>query len=181
MVTWIILVVVAQFLNAIVAIIDKYIVSSKTVPRPILLTDSGNLGTWSGAYSRGDVFGTSVYVYLWNPDIGTFRTILPPSLCRVKESIARILFGKKQTFLIELSAEPWLLYPITKTPLDTQLDRMNIEKFRELWSMRKRPVFHFNICGELNGDTGLKNKVMTQCGNIQKPSSVKEETVYQFL
>ena len=30
-----------------------------------------------------------------------------------------------------------------------------------------------NCYWELNGDTGLKNKVMTQCGNIQKPSSVK--------
>jgi len=33
---WIILVVIAQFLNAIVAVVDKYIVTSKTVPRPIV-------------------------------------------------------------------------------------------------------------------------------------------------
>lgn len=34
--TWIFLVVIAQFLNAFVAIIDKYIVTSKTVPRPFV-------------------------------------------------------------------------------------------------------------------------------------------------
>lgn len=100
--------------------------------RPILVTDSGNLGTWLGAYKNGDAFGTSVYVYLWNPDVGPLRTILPPWMYRVKENIVQLLYGEKETFLIELSAEPWLLNPVTEVDLETQFERMNPEKFDEI-------------------------------------------------
>lgn len=39
------------------------LVKSLDPTRPVLVTDSGNLGTWRGAYAHGDSFGTSVYVY----------------------------------------------------------------------------------------------------------------------
>lgn len=100
--------------------------------RPILLTDSGNLGSWRGAYARGDAFGTSVYVHFWNPELGQFRTILPAWFYRVKENFMAILYGDKPTMLIELSAEPWLLEPITEVPLEVQFTRMNLEKFEEI-------------------------------------------------
>ncbi len=105
------------------------LVKSLDGTRPVLVTDSGNLGTWSGAYQRGDMFGTSVYVYFWNPELGQFATILPPSFYRVKESIAALRYGKKPTVLIELSAEPWLVEPVVNVPLETQFTRMNPEKF----------------------------------------------------
>jgi len=126
-----------------VSFLEKEIalVRSLDPSRPILLTDSGNLGTWYGAYSRGDVFGTSVYVHFWNPDVGMFRTVLPPSLYRVKENVMELLFGAKQTVLIELSAEPWLLYPIIETPLVVQLERMNIEKFEDVVAYARKTRF----------------------------------------
>lgn len=102
--------------------------------RPILVTDSGNLGTWAGAYRRGDVFGTSVYVHFWNPELGQFRTVLPAWAYRVKDNFMRVLFGTKPTMLIELSAEPWLLEPVTEVPLETQFTRMNLEKFEDILS-----------------------------------------------
>ena len=74
-------------------------------------TDSGNLGTWAGPYKHGDVFGTSVYIHFWNPELGQFKTVLPPWAYRVKETLMELLYGKKPSFLIELSAEPWLLEP----------------------------------------------------------------------
>jgi hypothetical protein len=100
--------------------------------RPVLVTDSGNLGTWDGAYAHGDSFGTSVYVYFWNPELGQFKTILPPWFYRVKEGIMQILHGAKETFLIELSLEPWLIEPVTDVPVEVQYDRMDIEKFNEI-------------------------------------------------
>lgn len=108
------------------------LVRSLDPTRPILVTDSGNLGTWYGAYRAGDAFGTSVYVYFWNPELGQFKTILPPSFYRFKEGIMGLFFGEKKTFLIELSAEPWLLEPIVDAPLETQLGRMNPAKFDEI-------------------------------------------------
>ena len=100
--------------------------------RPILVTDSGNLGTWKGAYKRGDSFGTSVYVYFWNPELGQFKTVLPPWFYRAKENVMRLLYGQKETFLIELSAEPWLLEPVVDVDIETQFTRMNIAKFNDI-------------------------------------------------
>ncbi len=108
------------------------IVRSLDGTRPILVTDSGNLGTWKGAYTAGDAFGTSVYVYFWNPDLGQFKTVLPPAFYRIKENVLKLFYGDKKTFLIELSAEPWLLEPITDVPLDIQYERMDVEKFEEI-------------------------------------------------
>ncbi len=100
--------------------------------RPILVTDSGNLGTWRGAYKNGDAFGTSVYVYFWNPELGQFRTILPAWFYRVKEQVMALMYGEKKTFLIELSLEPWLLDSVVSVPLPDQYSRMNIEKMNEI-------------------------------------------------
>lgn len=108
------------------------LVRSLDSARPILLTDSGNLGTWVGAYPRGDVFGTSVYLYFWNPTLGAFRTVLPAAYYRVKANLMRLLFGSKPVILSELSLEPWLAASINDVSLDEQLSRMNIEKFNEV-------------------------------------------------
>ena len=113
------------------------LVRSLDPTRPILITDSGNLGTWAGAYSSGDMFGTSVYVHFWNPELGQFRTFLPPWFYRVKDNAMALLYGEKPTLLIELSAEPWLIEPIVEAPLDVQFTRMNLEKFEDIITYAK--------------------------------------------
>ena len=105
--------------------------------RQVIVTDSGNLGLWAGAYKRGDIFGTSVYVHFWNPDIGQFRTLIPPFVYRVKENVLAFIYGKKPTFLIELSAEPWLIAPIATVPIETQFTRMDLEKFNDILAYAK--------------------------------------------
>ena len=109
--------------------------------RPVLVTDSGNLGTWVRPYRDGDAFGTSLYLYFWNPEFGQFKTKLPALLYRVKERVAEILYGKKPTFLIELSLEPWLVESTGKAPLETQLARMDIEKFDEIITYARKTSF----------------------------------------
>ena len=117
-----------------VAFLDTEIAHVRTLDpsRPILVTDSGNLGLWYQAYQRGDVFGTSMYIHFWNPELGQFRTVLPAVAYRLKEGILRLWYGEKETWLIELSAEPWLLEPVTDVPLETQFTRMNLEKFEDI-------------------------------------------------
>jgi hypothetical protein len=100
--------------------------------RPLLVTDSGNLGLWTGPYRNGDAFGTSVYVHFWNPELGQFRTVLPPWFYRVKDNLMALLYGEQETMLIELSAEPWLLEPITDVDIETQFSRMDMEKFEDI-------------------------------------------------
>jgi hypothetical protein len=105
--------------------------------RPFLITDSGNLGRWAGPYKQGDAFGTSVYVHFWNPELGQFRTVLPPWFYRVKESLIELVYGEKETMLIELSAEPWLLEPITEVDIQTQYSRMDLEKIEDILKYAK--------------------------------------------
>lgn len=109
--------------------------------RPVLLTDSGNLGLWKGAYKNGDAFGTSVYVYFWNPELGQFKTTLPPWFYRFKEGLMELFYGQKPTFLIELSAEPWLLEPITSVDVETQYSRMDVDKIEEIINYAKDTRF----------------------------------------
>lgn len=109
--------------------------------RPVLVTDSGNLGTWVSAYRAGDAFGTSVYVHFWTPEFGQFRTIQPPALYRAKANLMRILFGAKPVLLIELSGEPWLIEPVRDVPIDTQLSRMDLQKFNDIISYAEKTHF----------------------------------------
>ncbi len=108
------------------------LVESLDDSRPILITDSGNLGTWYRPYRAGDAFGTSVYIHFWTPELGQFRTVLPPWFYRLKDNAMQILFGRKETMLIELSTEPWLTAPIVETPLDVQFSRMNLETIQDI-------------------------------------------------
>jgi hypothetical protein len=114
--------------------LDEEIALVKSIDpsRQIIITDSGNLGTWSKAYQRGDIFGTSVYVHFWNPEIGQFRTLLPAWFYRVKANYNAVIYGEKPAFLIELSAEPWLIAPIETVPLETQFTRMDLAKFEDI-------------------------------------------------
>lgn len=107
------------------------LVQSLDDSRPVLVTDSGNLGLWAGAYQAGDAFGTSVYLHFWNPELGQFRSWLPPWVYRAKDRVMRIVYGGQETMLIELAAEPWLLEPIVDVPISVQLSRMNLSMIQE--------------------------------------------------
>ena len=109
--------------------------------RPILITDSGELGTWFQAYNSGDIFGTSMYLYVWNRVIGPFRYPIRPSFFRIKQNIAKLLLGNKPSIVIELSAEPWLLQPIADAPIEIQLQRMDLNKFMEMTKFSSQTGF----------------------------------------
>lgn len=99
--------------------------------RDILVTDSGNIGTWVGAYRAGDLFGTSLYRYFWTPELGIFESRLPISFYRLKYNLIKMIYGKKPAFLIELAGEPWLTQKIVDTDIDTQISRMTLDMLKE--------------------------------------------------
>lgn len=101
--------------------------------RKILVTDSGEFGTWIGAYRIGDVFGTSQYLYIWNKRLDfPFRYPIGAWFFNLKKNLAKILFGDKLIIAIEISSEPWLTKPISQVPIEVQLSRMDVEKFEEM-------------------------------------------------
>jgi len=108
---------------------------------PILMTDSGNLGTWLEPYRLGDAFGTSLYRYFWTPDLGMFTSRLPAAFYRFKHNLARLVHGSQPTMIIELSAEPWLVEPIVETPIEMQLERMNVDRLKETVAFAKTTGF----------------------------------------
>lgn len=123
--------------------LDREVALAKSLDpaREILLTDSGEFGTWLGAYRRGDVFGTSLYLYIWNRRLGPLRYPITPAFFRIKKNLTELIAGKKYSFIVELSTEPWLLQPIVHTPLEVQFDRMGIGKFNEMISFSSKTGF----------------------------------------
>ena len=108
---------------------------------PILTTDSGNLGLWARAYKRGDAFGSTFYVYLTDDGIGEVKSIANHNYYKFKRLASQILFGKKKTFLIETSMEPWLVGPIIETPIPLQLEFMNINRMDEILARAAKTNF----------------------------------------
>ena len=109
--------------------------------RPVLITDSGEFGLWFRAYGRGDIFGTSMYLYIWNHTFGPLRYPISPAFFRIKHNLINLFFGSKPAIVIELSSEPWLLQSLVDTPVDTQLERMGIDKFNEVIEFSSKTSF----------------------------------------
>jgi hypothetical protein len=131
-----------EFLKKEVALVHE--LDSK---RQVLVTDSGEFGSWYGAYNAGDVFGTSMYLYIWNKTFNIpFRYPLTPAFFRIKQNIIEAVHQiighpKKHIILIELSGEPWLIHPIVETPISVLLDRMGVDKITEMISFAKKSDF----------------------------------------
>ncbi|MBI2670156.1 MAG: beta-galactosidase [Candidatus Yanofskybacteria bacterium] len=99
--------------------------------RPVLLTSSGEFDLWFQTYKRADVFGSSMYLYVWWKT-GPLRYPITPAFFRIKQNLVDLIYGKKPKVLIELSTEPWLRRPIVGTPNEILLSRMGIDKFNEM-------------------------------------------------
>src|SRR3989344_2748370 len=99
--------------------------------RPVLLTSSGEFDPWFKTYKRADVFGSSMYLYVWW-ETGPFRYPITPAFFRIKQNIVDLIYGQKPKVLIELAAEPWLLQPIVNTDIKIQQERMGTDKFKEM-------------------------------------------------
>lgn len=108
--------------------------------RKVILTDSGELSTWYRPYRRGDAFGTSIYLYIWNK-FGKVRYPVVPGFFRIKHNLVQLFFGSKESFVIELSAEPWLPKPTLDVPIETQLERMGPDKLQEMITFARKTGF----------------------------------------
>lgn len=78
-------------------------------PRPILLTDSGELSSWYSVMKLSDVFGTTLYRNVWNPWFGIVEYPWPPIFYTLKGQLIQFLSGstEKPLIIAELQAEPW--------------------------------------------------------------------------
>lgn len=92
--------------------------------RPIIMTDSGEAGSWVIPMKLGNILGISLYRTTWDPIFGYFHYPLPPVFYYLKSDLLSQIFQPTahQTIITELQAEPWTPgIPITQTPISQQL------------------------------------------------------------
>ncbi len=105
------------------------VVRSLDPKHPIIMTDSGELGTWFSTARRADIFGTSVYRVIWNKYFGYFKYPIPPNFFWMKTNLLHLFYSDKPVIISELQAEPWGPKMIYETPLSEQDISMNIDQF----------------------------------------------------
>lgn len=103
--------------------------------RPIVLTDSGELGFWVTALQSSNTMGTSLYRIVWNPILGYFRYPFPPLYYDLKAKITKQLFapGSSGVFVSELQAEPWAPgKSLSEVPISDQVKLFSMGDFKEV-------------------------------------------------
>lgn len=96
----------------------------------IIVTDSGELGTWRKTSKSGaDSFGFTTYRIVWNPVFGYFKwTFLTPGLYRKKSNI--LTKNIKNMYAMELQVEPWHHNFIAHVPLEEQKQIFTLQDIR---------------------------------------------------
>lgn len=80
-------------------------------PRPIIITDSGELNHWQGAASIADVLGVTMYRIVWNEKTGFWDYFfVPPAIYHYKAEITKFLHKNLDKVIVtELQMEPWTM------------------------------------------------------------------------
>ena len=106
--------------------------------KPIMITDSGELGAWETPMKLSDIFGISVYRKVYNPTLGYASYPLLPYFYNIKSKLA----GNKKTFIAELQAEPWFYNNFAVgTETAEQVKLFSPEEFRENVNFAKQTGF----------------------------------------
>lgn len=114
--------------------------------RPILLTDSGELGRWLPVNKLNpDIFGSTMYRVVENPKLGYFKYPLPPAFFHLKAGLVQKFTNTKNIIGVELQAEPWFTSEdVFHTDMDKQNALMNPKIFNEYVDYAKRVGYKDN-------------------------------------
>lgn len=116
-------------------LLDREIALVKRIDpsRPVVVTESGELSSWTRAGGRGDVFGTTFYRYVYSDLFKRYWTNhLPAWLYRLKGGWVRVRQPQKPIWVVELEAEPWTTLGVLRTPVEEQFKTMSLENFRTI-------------------------------------------------
>lgn len=127
------------------AFLDTEIALVKAIDpaHPILITDSGEFGTWFRAMQRSDVFGTTIYRRVHFYMIGQLDYHLPPEFFRLKEKLVRFVTSETKPFIVsELSAEAWLPKQLWETTPTEQFKYFDLNFFQDTVRYAKETNFN---------------------------------------
>jgi hypothetical protein len=110
--------------------------------KPILITDSGELSLWTEAGKRGDLFGTTLYRFVFSDIFKRYWVNYIPSwFYRAKAGLVRALNPGKPVIIAELQAEPWTTRGILNTPIEEQFKTMSMKKFESILGVARATGF----------------------------------------
>jgi hypothetical protein len=113
--------------------LDEEIAAVKKISdKPIIISDSGEFGTWFQAAKRADIFGSTLYRYVWNRVFGYITYPIPSWFFRLKQGLLKLFVGSKPVIVVELQAEPWTPRALRDIPLDEQFQYFNPERFQAI-------------------------------------------------
>lgn len=114
--------------------------------RPIIITDSGEIGFWINAMRLSDIFGTTVYHKVYDKmfGLGYINYPIPPFFYSLKSTFVRAIFAQnnQKTIISELQTEPLLPNnDFTNTPLSAQLQLFSVSNFKQYLDHARRTGF----------------------------------------
>ncbi len=111
--------------------------------RPIMVTESGEWGTWVGAARRADIVGSTLYRTSWWNKLGIkeFVSPIPPIYYFRKANLINLLY-KKPVIISEFQLEPWGPRLIQDLSLEEQLRYMNLERLKDNIAYSKKTGFN---------------------------------------
>lgn len=109
--------------------------------RPIMLTASGELSSWTEPASRADLLGTTLYRIIWNENIGYFEYPIPPVFYHKRAQLVKKITGIDRILICELQLEPWSSKQIYETNEREQARSMDLKRFKEVIAYSKRTGF----------------------------------------
>jgi hypothetical protein len=102
--------------------------------RKIIISESGELSSWTNAAEIADIVGITMYRSSWDATEKTFGlnpyTFLTPEFYSAKAAFIETYY-RKPVISIELQAEPWASQGLAEAPLSEQELSMNPDLFKE--------------------------------------------------
>ena len=133
--------------------------------RPVLITESGELSTWTNALGIADLIGISLYRTVWSDLVGMFAYPLTPSFYNRHAQL--ISPWVTSVWITELQAEPWGSKSIREMTFEEQKQRFDASRFaKNLQFVRRTRFDHAVMWGseywyylkKFSGDDSLWNK-----------------------
>lgn len=126
-----------KFLKEEVALVKS--ISNK----PIVISDSGELGVWIVPMKDSDIFGTTLYRHVYNSILGYVDYPILPYLYNLKSQLIRGVFApnNQKTIIVELQAEPWIGTTDLMDNSKKQSESLSLEKLKSYIDYAKKTGF----------------------------------------
>ncbi len=115
--------------------------------RPIVLTDSGEKGSWLWVGGFGaDIFGSTMYRKVYQDKWKLYVTYpLPAGFYRIKAGLLKIFYPRLKSIIgVELQGEPWFKSDVYQTPWNEQKTLMNSQILKDNADYARRAGFAEN-------------------------------------